>query len=477
MKKTFPSLLILFGVIFTLFFLLADMIGLGKPDIQAAQIFGMEIGVLIVLTAITFNILQKKHEFFDGVFWVNLRHGLCNLPALAWVMLGALPAFILYFIIPMFFDPSHRIQYPVDYIRQIVPIGIDLQAMLNATETWLKTGQSTQYVYTPLINILFAPLLLLGYPNSYYFITFVTLTCYIMLSLLAILLSDVKNRSVVIFIAVVSIFSYGLMFELERGQTYTLSLALCVLAFYIFYRHPDFRLLAYLLFSISIQLKFYPALFVLLFVDDWRDWKNTLFRFTALGLVNFLLLFLFGFPYFSIFFDHMVNSVQYGEAAVVNHSIHSFVFMLSSSEWNLFNGATALWIEKNSGLIGNLLYGYVLICFSVVLVYSWKRNKPGFNADLFLTCVIGSLVLPSINHDYTLPLLMAPVAMSIAGWHAQDSSGSKIFTILLTIITSFAYAITLIPHVFKPIYLKNSLPLLIIILTAAALQNIVQKTR
>ncbi len=472
MKNKFPSLLILIGVLLTLFFLFADALGLGKAGIQAAQILGMEIGVFFVLAGLVFKTLQKKNEFSLKTFWINLTDGLRNLPALTWVILGALPAFILYLIIPMFFDSSHRIQYPVDYIRQLVPIGMDFQSMLHAIDLWLQSGQSTQYVFTPLVNILFAPLLLLGYPNSYYLITFVTLISYLTLSLLAFLMSDPQNRSVVVVIAVVSIFSYGLMFELERGQTYTLSLMLCVLAAYLFHWQRDFRWLAYLLFCVAVQLKFYPALFVLLFVDDWRDWKNTLVRFFALGLANILLLFLFGFPYFSTFYDQMLNSVQSGEAAVVNHSIQSFVFMLSSSEWNLFTGATMLWIEKNSGLISNLLYVYFLICFLIVLVGAYIRNKPGFNADLLLVCVIGSLVLPSVNHDYTLPLLMAPVAMSVVSWHTQDFSRSKLLAVVLTIIASFAYAVTLIPHVFKPVYLKNSLPMLFIILTVVALQTI-----
>lgn len=464
-------MLILFGVLLTLFFLFADLIGLGKGGIQSAQIFGMEIGAFFVFAGFAFNTLQRKNKFSFRSIWLNLS----DLPALMWVILGALLTFALYIIVPMFFDPSYRIQYPVDYIRQIVPIGVDLQSMLGAIDLWLKGAQNTQYVFTPLVNILFAPLLLLEYPNSYYLITFVTLFSYFVLSLLALLMSGDKNKSVVMVISAISIFSYGLMFEFERGQTYTLSLALCVSAIYLFHWQRDFRWLAYLLFCIAIQLKFYPALFVLLFVDDWRDWKNTLLRFALLGLANIFLLFLFGIPYFFTFYDHMVNSVQSGEAAIVNHSIQSFVFMLSSSELNLFTGASALWIGKHSGVISSLLYIYFLICFSAVLLRAWIRNKPGFNADLLLVCVLASLVLPSVNHDYTLSLLMAPVAMSIVSWHAQDIFRSKIFTAALTMSASFAYALTLIPHTFKPLFLKNSLPALFVILTVLALQNIFQK--
>ncbi len=473
MNKKIPSTLILLGVLIALFFLFADALGIGKAGIQAAQIFGVEIGVLIVLAGLALNTLQKKNEFPLKTFWLNLRDGFQNLPALTWVIVGALLAFVLFFIVPSFFDPSFRIQYPAEYIRQLVPIGFDFQTTLRAVEVWLKDRQVTPYVFTPLEHLLLAPVLLLKYPTSYHFIVFVTLSAYLTLSLVAALISADENKNTTIFIAAVSIFSYGFVFELERGQTHTLALALCVLAIYIFHYHRDFRFLAYLLFCVSVQIKLYPALFVILFVDDWRDWKNTLTRFVSLGLANFLLLFLFGFSFFSAFYDSTINSVQSGEPAIVNHSIQSFVYMLSSSEWNLFNGATALWIERNGALLRNLLYAYFLVCFLIVLVNAWIKNKRGFNADLLLVCVVGSLVLPSINHDYSLPLLMAPTALSIASWHTRDFPSPKALTIILTTLVSFAYFATLFPPLFRPLYLQNSLPMIFVILTAVALQNMV----
>ncbi|MCA2002811.1 MAG: hypothetical protein LDL51_13170, partial [Chloroflexi bacterium] len=94
------------------------------------------------------------------------------------------------------------------------------------------------------------------------------------------------------------------------------------------------------------------------------------------------------------------------------------------------------------------------------------------NPDLFLVCLLGGLLLPSVNHDYTLATLTAPVAMSFAAWDAAGSSKSKILNRLLLFAASFAYTALLIPHTFKPLYLKNSLPLLFLLLTALALQTL-----
>jgi len=139
---------------------------------------------------------------------------------------------------------------------------------IHAWRNWsLAKGRQSAHMYSRRWSISYLRFAFIEYPNSYYLITFITLTSYLTLSLLAFLMSDVKNRSAVVFIAAVSIFSYGLIFEFERGQTYTLSLALCVLAVYFFHWHADFRWLAYLLSAFQFNLSLSRAI-VLLFVDD-----------------------------------------------------------------------------------------------------------------------------------------------------------------------------------------------------------------
>lgn len=470
MKKRFPILLIALGVLCALLFLLADFLGMGKAGIQAAQILGIEAGVLLMLTGGVWKTLQARDDFSP----LKRISAAFDLPA-TWVFAGALPAFVFYLLAPMFFHESHRIQYPAEYIRQIVPIGIDFQSMMGAIELWLKNGEYGQYMFAPLVNILFAPLLLLKYPFSYYALALLTLAAYLILFLLAARTSGGLREPVAVFIFAVSLFSYGLIFEFERGQTYTTSLMFSLLAVYLFHYERDLRWLAYLLFCVSVQMKFSPALFVLLFVDDWRDWKTNLLRFSALGAANFLLFFLFGFSYASAFYNHLAGSMEVGEPSVVNHSIQSFTFMLSSPEWGALRGAAAEWAAQRASLISTALYLYFFICFGVILADAWVRRRSGFNPDLFLVCLLGGLLLPNVNHDYTLAMLPAPVAMSFAAWGAAESSKSKIANRLLLLAASFAYTALLIPHTFKPVYLKNSMPLLFLLLTALALQTLNRK--
>ena len=168
-------------------------------------------------------------------------------------------------------------------------------------------------------------------------------------------------------------------------------------------------------------MKFYPGLFIVMFVDDWRDWKNNLIRFGALGLVNILALFVLGFSYFSAFYDQTTSGLAGTvELMVGNHSIKSFVFVLPEIGVNLFNKDALIWIKGNAGFISAALYAVFLICFLAVLVNAYVKNIAGINFDLLLVCVIGALIVPSINHDYSLPLLMAPFAMFVSDLNARE---------------------------------------------------------
>jgi len=392
------------------------------------------------------------------------------------VALGVLPVFMPLLIIPMFFNSGHGIHYPVEYLQNLNPIGNDFRILLDSAKNWLLNYQTTEHMFTPFVIFLFSPLLLLGYPYAYYFIATATLVSYLILVFLAVAMTENWKHPVIVFIATVSLFSYGLQFELERGQSHTIALMLCVLAVYIFHKQPRFRLFAYLLFCISVQMKFYPGLFIVMFVDDWRDWKNNLIRFGALGLANILALFVLGFSYFSAFYDQTTNGLAGTvELMVGNHSIKSFVFVLPEIGVNLFNKDALIWIKGNAGFISAALYAVFLICFLAVLVNAYVKNIAGINFDLLLVCVIGALIVPSINHDYSLPLLMAPFAMFVSDLNAREYPWAKIITILVIIIVSFTYSLTLFPINHKPVYLQNSFPLLFIILIIVTALNIAQK--
>jgi len=308
---------------------------------------------------------------------------------------------------------------------------------------------------------------LVAYPINYYIITTITLVSYFTVGfLLPFLIVGGKDRSVVLFIFGISIFSYGLQFELERGQFHTLAMFFCILAVYLFHKQPKYRFFAYLLFCISVQFKIYPALFFVMFVDDWQAWANNIKRFAVLGLVNFLLLFLLGYSYFSRFITHIkTSSAASVELWNGNHSIIGFLNYILTPKAGLLGESSMVWVGKNINLLGSLFILYFAIAFIIVLGNAYRRNVRDIDPLLLMVCMIGGLIIPSINHDYTLPLLTAPFALIASEQYIRDIPQKRLAVIVLLISSSSAYALTLLPFIHKPLLLKNSFPLLIILLT------------
>lgn len=183
------------------------------------------------------------------------------------MLCGFFIAYLLLFVFPVFLNSDHGVDYLTRYIPEIRPIGRD---MISATRNILDflSGNGLyevgNFFYPPLYAVVFSPLALLEYPYSYFVIIAITLLSMIV-SGLVIPSLFVKGRDLtVLFLFFVTvIFSYGMQFELERGQFNVIAFALSLLAIYIFHYHRSFRHLAYLLVSIAIQIKIYPVFFCL----------------------------------------------------------------------------------------------------------------------------------------------------------------------------------------------------------------------
>jgi hypothetical protein len=108
-------------------------------------------------------------------------------------------------------------------------------------EEWLVLDQSpyaTGFIaYPPLTLVLFAPLLLIGYPAYFKLITLITLIGYGIATLfIPLALNKSKGVSIILLMFVTGLFSYGLQFELERGQSNMIAFALGMYPFIFFTR-------------------------------------------------------------------------------------------------------------------------------------------------------------------------------------------------------------------------------------------------
>jgi hypothetical protein len=456
------------GGFVVLFMFIADVVGLGKGGIQAAQLLGIEFGVFLIILGYAFTISASE----QGTSWSDWRTRIDQVfsSPLTAIVVGVLLAFFVFSIVPMLFNSDLRFQYFYRYLPDKYPIGLDLQTLLGRVQTWfeLKTpypGDIPQF-YPPLTYALFSPLTMVDYRTAYLIMTLITLVSYVILTLLLPLRMNPKgNHSIVFFLFAASLFSYGLQFELERGQYNVLTFLFIMLAVYIFHFHYKYRYIAYLLFSIAVQLKVFPAIFILMFIKDWRDWKGNIKRLVGIGLFNIALLFILG-PQIVLDF---VNSITQQVVTPSwnwngNHSIQAFVFNLMKDGYRLVRPDALESLRQYSSVLTSTFLAIFALCLLLLLVLSYRHNENGLNPYLFLVCTIGALIVPTSN-DYTLSFLTAPVALLFAAL-AVEKFKARYLASLLILVASFSFGSTLFPFKYKPYFLNNNFPALFLMLVS-----------
>ncbi len=476
-KKLGYALVALGGTI-TAFSLIVDLIGMGDDGIQAAQLLGVLVGAFSVLAGLGLSRIKWDNEIqltFQPGNWILKA---LDVPVIVWVLATFLAVYFLVFILYVFLNPGLQMNYVTKYLPEAGRIGLDIRAVMRYIEEWLVLGQSpytTGFIaYPPLALVLFAPLLLIGYPAYFQLMTLLTLVFYAIAALfMPLAFNKSKGVSTILVMFVTGLFSYGLQFELERGQSNVIAFALCVTAIYLFHAHPKLRFFSYILFSLAVQLKLYPAIFIVMFIDQWRDWKTNIVRLAGLGLFNFALLFVLGFDLFQDFLTSTLS--QQSQLATWNGtSIRSFVFVLSNSGYSVFSQNLISLAGRFSQALELFFLALFFLCFLTLIALAYIRRENGFNPPLLLACTIGALIIPTISNDYKLPLLIGPVALLVSTWPPLEKFSKQLISIVLLVIVLMAFWSTLYPFKIKPEILQNSMPVLLIILIAVTLVNLLK---
>ena len=470
--------LAILGALGTFVSVIIDFLGFGKGGIQAAQILGIIVGVMLAVVglSIAFQVQDKQIDIGS-----SLRVGkerLLNPPVRVWFVIGFLIVYIFLFIAPVFFNPNRSMVYFNRFLPNQNPIGSDMNYTLNFVKTWVTSRESPypDSHYPPLTYVLLSPLTLFDYPAVYFVSTYLTLFSYLILTLvLPALLTSKRDFSLILLFSVTGLFSYGFQFELERAQYYTMAFLLCMLAIYLFHNHYEFRYLAYLLFSISIHLKIVPIFFIPMFIKDWRDWRGNIKRMAGLGLLNVALLFVLGYKNFVNFVDALLLRVENPTFLWNgNHSVGNFVFNFVIDGFGLISEKNILFLQQNAKAFEWLLLGIIALCLLSIIFRAYRKGETGFDPFLLLVCTLCALVIP-VSVDYTLPMLVAPMAIFLSAVPGLGgSSGNKIISILLVLVASIAYASLLYPFKYKPYFLNNSFPALFLILIAVTCFNFLQ---
>lgn len=392
------------------------------------------------------------------------------------VLAGFLLSFFLFIVRPIFLNPEHIMKFFV-YVPFAGPIGLDLNQMLNYSEAFFIQHGSPYIgnnLYPPLTIFFFGPLLLLDRSTAYAVTTIISVAAYMVTALIIPILVNKHNtrQSVIQLLFITGLFSYGLHFELERGQFNVIAFSLAMLAVYLFHFKPGLRFLSYVLLTVSIQLKVFPLIFLIMLVDDWKDWKTNIARFLKLTLVNIALLFVLGFQFFKEFLKAISEQALNPHITMTNHSIKVFVELITRKvgfrNFFLDRGMELSQIKswaEYEGTVQLLLQLFAIGCMFAILLHGIRTKSGGFDPYLFAACTILALVLPSVSNDYTLPLITGPLAIVFQKRSEHDENTKLKFNlILLTIIGSFVYSLTLFSYTNKPLLLDNNAPILLTLL-------------
>jgi hypothetical protein len=386
-------------------------------------------------------------------------------PAAAWLLCGFAITFLWFYIVPIFLDASQTMQFP-RYIRTASPIGNDLWIVVGYSYAWLHSPGIPTTVHPPFTLIYFAPFTFLDQRTAYAIQTALTLTGFVLITLvLPGAISQQRSlTAATMLVFVTGLISYGMQFELERGNWNVTAFAVCLIAIYVFHRQPKRRWLAYVLFTVAVQLKLWPAIFVFALIDDWSDWRNNLKRLAGLGLLNLAALCMLGVdPVLREFRALAGNEIAHTDLPF-NLSISSFMLHILILRPLRHNGY-AMWLLAHSGLTEAALVAAFVVWLLFVIRQAHRRGSGGLDPCVFMACTVGALIIPSISLDYKLAVLPAAMVLLIPAMTSFAVNGRKASSIVLAILLAAAYSSTLYPLPYKAEWMQyGNLPALLLML-------------
>ena len=482
MNKRLGFAFMTLGALFVSMSFIVDVIGLGKQGIQAAQIGGILAGVFLGLVGWGLLSLPENEKPLRQIF-IEKVDAFLNLPVIAWVLIGFLIIFLLYFVRTMFFDNSQQFSYFVDYIPALDPIGNDLNYNTRAITLWLQ-GKSpyelAYHFYPPLYHIVFAPILIFDAQGKYSLMTGLTLLSF---GLLFFLLWRKKANShgVFLFFFLTGLSSYGMQFELERGQFNVLTLLLAITGIWLYHNFSSFRPLAYMLWIIATHIKLYPGVFLLMFFSRWNNWKENFTTLLQLGSLNIVAFLVLGYKFFLQFVNAIITESRnplwlLPDKQPINHSINAFIDKLSKNNDSELPVELAEWLSSSGSWVGFILLATIILC-SVIIIWRTLQNRPNLlHADSLMLLILLGFLLPSASLDYKLVLLAPGLAVVVANRTLPELRWQKVLFIGLTILMGAAYSLTLVPYQYRAGLLITAFPMLFIILLCLTGLNLLNKT-
>lgn len=390
--------------------------------------------------------------------------------------------YLFCFVVPVFLNPAQEMVFP-RYISGINPIGVDLRLAYEFSKSWI-TGAAPEIpslVYPPLERVLRLPLLLFPFRGAFTIQTLITLAAFMsVVLLLPKRISKSPDWTALSGLFLAGLFSYGMQFEIERGQSNVMAMALVAWALVLFHygRGLSVRLAAYLLFSCAIQLKLYPAVFVLGFTKDARDWRRNMMRWVGLGAANVAGLFALGWDAFCAFLSTLTTHSG-GYAGFGNHSLLSFSSVIQKladgyKPRHYCPGEVAAasdriravfpeaWLAILGPAVGLAFTVILLGSLALILVMAYHRNDRAAFKYVIVVCALVGLLVPGVSMDYKLTVLILVFAFFVSeSGPIVPAEKRGMLRAGLFFAVCLLFTLTLFPAEFRPLALRSSTPLLV----------------
>ncbi len=377
---------------------------------------------------------------------------------------------IFLFYKSVFINDKGKVIYP-RYLPENKFVGNDLFIDLRFATNYFINHQTAYYeitgksgyipnCYPPLFTFYLYPLVTFGLTQltSYYIVAGLIIASFILSVVFLPMLwfKKLKIPTVISLVMIASIISYGLQFELERGQFNTISFALCLLSIYIFWFIPKYRWLAYILFFISFQFKVFPIFFLPCFITDIRKLKENIIRIGGILVALFAGMFVMGMEGFLGFIRASTNQVK-TVPYIRDHGLsYGIDYLLSVLK--LTPPESSIVALK----IGLTILGLLAILY-VVFRYIRELPNGGFYPPLIMACTIGALAVLPISKDYKLAMMPPVFVIYILYINARDHllNGKRRLIHFITLgLFSLGNFVLIFSYAYRPAIIQNSFPIL-----------------
>jgi len=194
-----------------------------------------------------------------------------------------------------------------------------------------------------------------------------------------------------------------------------------------------------------------------------------------LGVFNFLLLFVLGYKPFIEFIQNMADlQLKFASSRHEDLSIKGFVNNLTSDGFGLIPPGALSNLRQLSPQIELVFFLVFGLCLLSIILYAYMKNQEGLNPYLLVACTIGALIIPSMSYDYKLPMLIAPISITLSNLPGIVGKYKKSIATILIIIMSIAFWSTYYPFTIKPyLFSRNFLALMMILISITALNLLI----